>query len=106
LNLNYVITIKQDINKLLATRFIQPIEEVAWLPPIVVIPKKNGEFKICVDLKKLNAVTKNFFYPLPFIDVLNIIEGHDVYSFLDGCFGYHQISITLEDKYKTTFVVD
>jgi len=46
-------------------------------------------------------------YLLPFIDdVLNIIEGHDTYSFLDGYFEYHKIFITLKDKYKTTFVID
>ncbi len=46
-------------------------------------------------------------YLLPFIDdVLNIIEGHDTYSFLDGYFGYHEIFITPKHKYKTTFVID
>jgi hypothetical protein len=32
--------------------------------------------------------------------------GHEVYSFLDGFFGYHQIMITLKDRYKTTFIID
>jgi putative transposase len=62
----------------------------------VVVPKKNGKFKICVDLKKLNATTKKDPYPLPFInEVLNIVARHDVYSFLDGYCRYHQIFITL-----------
>jgi hypothetical protein len=46
-------------------------------------------------------------YLLPFIDdVLNVIEGHDTYSFLNGYFVYHQIFITPKEKYKTTFVTD
>jgi hypothetical protein len=56
----------------------------------VVIPKKNAKLKICVDVKKLNAVTKKDPYPLPFIDeVLNLVARRDAYSFLDGYFGYH-----------------
>jgi hypothetical protein len=63
----------------------------------VVVPKKNGKLKICVDFKKLDATTKKDLYPLPFIDkVLNILTWHDVYS-LDGYFGYHEVFITLED---------
>jgi hypothetical protein len=45
-------------------------------------------------------------YPLPFShEVLNIIVGYEVYSFLDGYLGYHHIFIALEDRYKTTFVI-
>jgi len=53
LNPNYVIAVKQDINKLLVIRFIQYVEEATWLSPIVVIAKKNGKLKICIDFKKL-----------------------------------------------------
>jgi hypothetical protein len=73
----------------------------------MVVPKENGKLKICVDFKKLNKATKTNPYPLPFFDeVLNTIVGYETYSFLDGYLGYHQIFITLEDKYKTTFVID
>jgi hypothetical protein len=41
LNLNYAIVVKQDINKLLTAGFIQPIKEVTWLSPIMLVPKKN-----------------------------------------------------------------
>jgi hypothetical protein len=49
LNPNYAATIKQDIDKLLVARFIQLVEEVIWLPLIMVVPEKNGKLKICVD---------------------------------------------------------
>jgi hypothetical protein len=68
---------------------------------------KNGKSRICVDFRKLNVVTKNDPYSLPFIsEVINILAKHEVYKFLDGFFGYRQISIPLEDQYKTTFVID
>jgi hypothetical protein len=54
------------------------------LSPIVVVPKKNGKQKICIDFRKLNAITKKDPYPLPFTnEVLNIIVGYEAYFFLD-----------------------
>ncbi len=77
------------------------------MSPIVVVPKKNGKFKIYVDFKKKNVVTKKDPYPLSFTnEVLNIVAGHDAHSFLTGYLGYHQICITTQDKYKTTLVID
>ncbi len=73
----------------------------------MVVPKKNGKLRICVDSKKFNKVTKKNPYPLPFFDeVLNTIVGYEAYSFLDGYSRYHYISIALEDRYKITFVAD
>jgi hypothetical protein len=106
-NPNYATTIKQDIDKLLVVGFIQSIKEVTWLSPIVVIPKKNGKLRICIDFKKLNATTKKDPYPLPFTyEVLNMVARYEAYSFLDGYSRYHQISIAPEDRYKTTFVTN
>jgi hypothetical protein len=83
------------------------MNEAIWLSPIVAIPPKNDKLKICINFKKLNAAIKMDPYPLPFTDeVLNTIVGYEAYSFLDGYSEYHQIFITLEDKYKTSFVTD
>jgi hypothetical protein len=77
------------------------------LLPIVVIPKKNGKLKICIDFKKLNAATRKDPYPLLFTyEVLKTIAGYEAYSFLNGYLGYHQISITPRDKYKTTSITN
>jgi hypothetical protein len=49
--------------------------------------KKNGKLRICVDVRKFNAAIKKDPYPLPFTDeVINIIFGHEIYTFLDGLF--------------------
>jgi hypothetical protein len=52
LNPNYAAIVNHDIDKLLVVGFIKSVEEVTWLSPIVVVPKKNGKLKFCVDFKK------------------------------------------------------
>jgi len=75
---------------LLAASFIKPIEKAIWLSPIVVMPKKNGKLRIYVDFRKLNVATKKDPYLLSFTnEVINIVIGHEVYTFLDGFFRYH-----------------
>ncbi len=89
MNPNYVVVVKQNINKLLKTKFIQHVEEATWL--IVVIPKKNGKLKIYVDFRKLNVIIKKDPYPVPFIyEVMNKVVVHDVYSFLNGYSKYQK----------------
>ncbi len=106
-NPNYVTIIKHDIDKLLVAGFIKPIEEATWLSPIVIMPKKNGKLRICVDFRKLNVTIKKDPYPLHFTnEIINTITGHEVYTFMEGFSRYHQISIASEDQYKTTFVTN
>jgi hypothetical protein len=107
LNPNYIIIVKQNIDKLLVAGFIQFVEEATWLSPIIIVPKKNGKLRICIDFRKSNATTKKDPYPLPFTDeVLNTIAGCETYSFLDGYSRHHQISIVPVDRYKISFVTD
>ena len=62
---------------------------------------------ICVDLKKLNDSCLHDPFSTPFTDqVLENVGGQEMYSFTDGFFGYHQIRITKEDRYKTTFATE
>ena len=59
---------------------------------------------MCIDYRKLNAVTRKDHFPLPFMDqVLERVSGHPFYYFLDGYFGYFQIEIVVEDQEMTTF---
>jgi len=53
---------------LLVVGFIKLVEVATWLSPIVVVLKRNGKLKICVDFEKLNAAIKKDPYLLPFID--------------------------------------
>ncbi len=77
------------------------------MSPIVVVPKKNGKFKICIDFRKSNVITKKDPYPLPFTNEhLNTIAGYETYSFLDEYLGYHQFFIIPKDRYNIAFVTD
>jgi hypothetical protein len=70
LNPNYATIVKHDVNKLLITSFIKPVEEATWLSPIMVISKNNGKLKICVDFRKLNQQKKIFTHCLLFMKSL------------------------------------
>ena len=60
-----------------------------------------------MDYKKLNAATISDPFPLPFTDaLLDVVAGHEMYSFLDGFSGYNQVLMALEDKEKTTFITE
>nr|CAN79359.1 hypothetical protein VITISV_033507 [Vitis vinifera] len=61
-------------------------------------------WRVCIDYRKLNVVTRKDNFPLPFIDqVLERVSGHPFYCFLEGYSGYFQIEIDVEDQEKTTF---
>ena len=70
----------------------------------MVVPKKNGKLRVCVNLKKVNAATVRDHYPLPITDhVLEQVAGKEAYSFLDGFSGYNQLSIAPMDQHETAF---
>ncbi|MCO5557917.1 hypothetical protein L7F22_011490 [Adiantum nelumboides] len=99
--------IKEEIDKLKEAEFIYEIEHTDWVSPIVVVPKKNGKLRVCVNLKKVNAATIRDNYPLPITDhVIERVAGREAYSFLDGFSGYNQLAIKLEDQHKTVFATE
>ncbi|MCO5550208.1 hypothetical protein L7F22_003690 [Adiantum nelumboides] len=94
-----------EVNKLLKASFIYPVSDFEWVSSLVVIPKKNGKWRVCVDYKPLNATTKRDHFPLPFQDeILNEVAGHEHYTICNGYSGYYQIRIAKEDQHKTTFI--
>eukprot|EP00253_Pinus_taeda_P028738 PITA_28738 len=104
LNPNLKEIVKAELQKLLDVNFIYPISDSKWVSPLVVVPKKNGKWRICMDYRELNKATQKDHFPLPFIDqVLDTLAGKNFFSFLDGFSGYNQIQIAPEDKDKTTF---
>eukprot|EP00253_Pinus_taeda_P017300 PITA_17300 len=96
--------VKEELQKLLDVWFIYPISNNELVSPLVLVPKKNGKWRICVDYQELKKATKKDHFPLPFIDqVLDGLTGKKFFSFLDGFSGYNQIQISPEDQDKTTF---
>ena len=69
-----------------------------------VSTRLTTSWRVCIDYRRLNAVTRKYHFPLPFIDqLLKRVSGHPFYCFLDGYSGYFQIVIAPEDQEKTTF---
>ena len=107
MNPNYAAQVKEEIDKLLRVGFIRPVKRATRFNPIVIVPKKNRQIRVCVDCQKLNAATVTDAFPLPFTDsILDTVAGHDCYSFLDGFNGYNQIRMHPEDQEKTAFVTE
>lgn len=96
--------VKEELQKWLNVNFIYLISDSKWVSPLVVVPKNNGKWQICVDYRELKKATLKDYFPLPFIDqVLDTLAGKKYFSFLDGFSGYNQIQIAPEDQEKTTF---
>ena len=71
----------------------------------MVVKKKNGKWRVCVDFMDLNKACPKDLFPMPQIDQLvDATASHPRMSFLDAFQGYHQIPLALEDQEKTTFV--
>jgi ribonuclease HI len=95
----------EDVRKLLAAEVIRPVLYLTWLSNTVVVQKKNGKWRVCVDFTDLNKVCPKDHFPLPRINQLVDSDvGHDRMSFLDAFQGYHQIPMTPSDQEKTSFI--
>ena len=63
-----------------------------------------NDWRVCIDYRKLNSITRKDHFPMPFIDqMLERLAGYKFYCFLDGYSGYNQIAIDPLDQEKTTF---
>ena len=83
--------------ELLDKGFIRPSAS-PWGAPILFVKKKDGSMRLCIDYHELNRVTIKNKYPLPRIDDLfDQLQGAQVFSKIDLCFGYHRLKIKGED---------
>ena len=107
LNPRYKERVKPELDRMVDVRIIEPIEESEWISPMVVQDKKTGDVKIYIGLIKLNNACLHDPFPTPFIyEVLEGVGGQEMYSFMDGCSGYHQIRIVKEDRDKTNLLLN
>ena len=75
-----------------------------WSAQMVLVKKKDGSWRMCVDYRKLNEKTIKDAYPIPRInDNLNALSGSDWFTSLDCDMAYHQVPLAEEDKEKTAF---
>lgn len=68
---------------------------------------ENKKLRVCVDYRKLNAITILDPFPISYTDaLLDAVAGHKMYSFLDGLSGYNQIKMVPGDREKTAFIIE
>jgi len=76
-----------------------------WASNVVLMKKKDGTLRFCIDYRRLNSVTRQDSYPLSLIDnFLNALSASSWYSTLDLRSGYYNIPIAEEDRDKSAFV--
>ena len=97
--------IKEEVQKLMAAKFIREVYYPDWLANVVMVKKPNGKWRMCVDFTDLNKACPKDSYPLSRIDQLvDSTVGYKLLSFMDAFSGYNQIKMDEADQEKTSFV--
>ena len=95
--------LRNEIISLLEKGLIIPSHS-PWSFPVLLVRKKNGKWRLCIDYRKLNDITIKDSYALPFIDeLISSVRGAKIFSALDLYSGYHQIPMNPNDIEKTSF---
>ncbi|GAU10177.1 hypothetical protein TSUD_418640, partial [Trifolium subterraneum] len=95
--------LKSQLEELLQKHFIRPSVS-PWGAPVLLVKKKDGTMRLCIDYRQLNKVTIKNKYPLPRIDdLLDQLRRATIFSKIDLRSGYHQIRIRTSDVSKTAF---
>ena len=100
----YNAVIKKEVDHLLETGIITRTES-SWTSPVVIVTKKDGNPRFCVDYRRLNAVMKRDRWPMPRVDeIFDEINGSKIFTTIDLFQGYWQIKMDEACKEKTTFI--
>jgi len=98
-----LVEVKKHIEDLMEKQFIRP-NTSPWGAPVLLVKKKDGSSRMCVDYRQLNKMTIKNKYPLPRInDLMDQLHGSSVFSKIDLRSGYHQILVKADDVQKTAF---
>ena len=96
--------IEQEVARLLKEGKIRPSKS-PWGAPVVLVRKKDGTLRFCVDFRELNDMTKKDAYPIPRIDeLLDCLNVSKYFCTLDLAAGYWQIALCTDDVEKTAFI--
>lgn len=96
-------TEKEEIQKMLDRGVIEPSTS-SWSSPIVLVTKKDGSTRFCVDYRRLNDVTIKDAYPIPKVEeCLDALSGSKWYCCMDLNSGFWQVALNPEDKHKSAF---
>ena len=95
--------IEQQVSQLLQNHMIQESSS-PFASPVLLVKKKTGEWRMCVDYRRLNAYTIKNKFPLPIIEELfEELLGAKWFTTMDLRSGFHQILVSPDDQYKTAF---
>ncbi|GBG62828.1 hypothetical protein CBR_g32411 [Chara braunii] len=95
--------LRRQLDELLEKGWIRPSSS-PFEAPLLFVPKKEGELRMCIDYRGLNAITTKNAEPLPRIDdLLDRVQGAKYFSKIDLKSGYHQIEVHPDDQYETAF---
>ena len=98
--------IRNEVTKLKKVKAIRKVFYPEWLAKTVVVKKKSGKWRVCVNFTDLNKACLKDPFPIPQIDQLvDATVGHPRMSFLDAFQGYHQIPLAPGDPEKRAFVI-
>jgi hypothetical protein len=99
-----ILAAKAKVQRLLHANVIIEVKYSEWLANVVLVLKKNGKMRMCIDFIGLNKACKKDPFPLPRIDVsVDKAAVCQRFSLLDCFLVYHQIWLKKEDKEKTSF---
>jgi hypothetical protein len=94
-----------ELRKLLEAGFTKEVFHPTWLANPVVVKKKNGKWRMCVDYTSFNKACPKVPFPLPRIDqIVDLTAGCELLCFLDAYYGYHQIKMKESDQLATSFI--
>ncbi|GBG86946.1 hypothetical protein CBR_g44399 [Chara braunii] len=95
--------LKRQLETLTSKGWIRP-NTSEFGAPVLFVPKGSGEFRMCIDYRGLNKITRKSTEPLPRIDdLLDMVQGCTIFSKVDLKSDYHQIEMAEEDVHKTAF---